>query len=169
MSSEPSRMPGPFGPMAKRPALWRRGGRFVKFALVGGSGVGVNLAVFHVSYMLLQGPLEQGMAHTGANLMGVMVSILTNFLINDSWTWGDRAKGSWWGRLARYYLVCGAAATIQLLVAKGTFDLWLAELAWVVGGINLSPHLAVLIGILAGIAINFPVSHFWTFRAATKP
>ena len=102
-----------------------------------------------------------------ANLCGILLSILTNFLLNDAWTWGDRVKGRgflWFKRLGRYYVTCSIAGVVQLVTAQlalaHLFGPWAPQLA----GVALAPGLSVASGILAGIAINFPVSHLWAFK-----
>ncbi len=152
--------------------LWQsKLGRFIKFGLVGGSGVVVNLVVFQVSFFLLQGSIGSAdVRHTVANLCGIVVSIFTNFLLNDGWTWGDRIKGArsdWFKRLARYYATCSIAALCQLGVASLLFSLVFKDLpAFAILGVNIMPQIPLLIGIICGMAINFPLSHFWAFRNA---
>lgn len=145
-------------------------GRLVKFGVVGGSGVVVNLGVFWIFFTLLSGSaLEEGTRHTLSNGAGVLVSIFTNFLLNDSWTWGDRIKGErqdWLKRLVRYYISCSMAAGIQILTAHLAYSMLLADLKLALLGHELGPSLAVLIGIACGIAINFPISHLWAFKDA---
>lgn len=148
-------------------SAWLRAKRFVKFAIVGGSGVVVNMAIFHLCYHLALTSLPMSPRHSISNAVGVLVSIFTNFLLNDSWTWGDRLKGQrrqWFKRLGKYYLMCAAAGLVQLGVAHVAntylFDSWRLTLL----GFDLSPSLAVGLGIVAGIAINFPVSHLWAFK-----
>ena len=145
--------------------------RLIKFGLVGVTGVVVNLAVFEVLFRLAH------LQFSLANAIGIVVSIFTNFLLNDSWTWGDRIKGTrrdWAGRLTKYYVSASAAAGVQLLVASGAMTfvfeglpLTLPEsLGSPVGGVDVGPTLAVLTGIAFGMAINFLASHLWAFRDA---
>jgi putative flippase GtrA len=142
--------------------------RFLKFAVVGGSGVVVNLVVFQIAHALLAS-LEPTPRLLGADVAGILVSIFTNFLLNDRWTWGDRVKGAgknaWARRLALYYATCSIAAGIQLATSWAIHTYVLPGLPWLsILGHDLRPGLAVLCGIAAGIAINFPISHLWTFK-----
>ena len=149
--------------------LGSRVGRFVKFGLVGGSGVIVNLLVFKAAYLglgMMVEPLTP-VHHTIANFAGVIVSIFTNFLLNDSWTWGDRIKGgggAWVRRVLRYYATCSLAAGIQIATASLAFTYVLEPMELEVFGIKPAPELAVMVGIVMGIAINFPISHVWAFK-----
>ncbi|WP_168210414.1 GtrA family protein [Persicimonas caeni] len=146
--------------------------RLVKFGLVGVSGVFVNLAVFEVLFRMAS------MQFSVANALGIVVSIFTNFLLNDMWTWGDRVKGArrrdWFGRLTKYYVSASVAAGVQLLVASAAvalvFDSLIVDIPAVVPveptSIDIGPTLAVLTGIIVGMGINFLASHLWAFRDA---
>ncbi len=145
--------------------------RFIKFALVGGSGVVVNLVVFQLCFLVLQSVIaDVDWRHTVANLCGIVVSIFTNFLLNDGWTWGDREKGSlkdWNFRLMRYYATCSIAALVQLGLSSLLFSMVFKSMApFEIFGLNIIPQIPLLIGIIGGMAINFPLSHFWAFKDA---
>ncbi len=143
-------------------------GRLLKFALVGGSGVVVNLGIFHLTLLLLAPVPFDAWRNAIAYTLGIVVSIFTNFLLNDTWTWGDRAKGhhvrALFARLGRYYLTCALSGAVQLGVSFGSFYLWFQHHPLLIIGRDVGPSLAALAGILAGIAINLPVSHYWTFK-----
>jgi putative flippase GtrA len=145
--------------------------RLIKFGLVGVTGVVVNLAVFEVLFRLAH------LQFSLANAIGIVVSIFTNFLLNDTWTWGDRIKGTrrdWVGRLTKYYVSASAAAGVQLLVASAAMTFVLDDLPLTLpegfgpplGGVDVGPTIAVLTGIAFGMAINFLASHLWAFRDA---
>jgi putative flippase GtrA len=151
--------------------------RVVKFAVVGGSGVFVNLLVVAlVSRVVL---VDLGTVHlplVGARqpadflalLAGIAVSIFTNFVINDRWTWGDRDKGTssaWWARCANFYLTNGMAAALQFAVAWGALRFALFNLT--VFGWDLTPWnttFASLLGIGIATPLNYVINHLWTFR-----
>lgn len=154
-------------------SLLERVPRFVKFAVVGGSGVLVNLGVFQVASWTMTSIADDATRFLAANVAGVFVSIFTNFLLNDGWTWGDREKGSgsaWARRLVKYYITCSVSAAIQLGVAYTMRWFLLERLGWhyEILGRPILPILCVLTGIVAGIAINFPISHLWAFRDAKE-
>lgn len=150
----------------------RRAGiqRFFRFAVVGGSGVLINLAVFQLILLALApSEIEISTAIPIANAGGIIVSIFTNFLLNDSWTWGDRLKGGrqdWLSRIGRYYVSASLAAVIQLVVTSVSHaGLW-APLVSDWHGIALAPNAALLTGIASGMGINFIISHKWAFKDA---
>ena len=132
--------------------------RFIRFCVVGGSGVLVNMAIFSVVRVALDETPELVRENT-AVIMGFAVSCLTNFLINDRWTWGDRRETSertFFQRMGAYYLVALAAGGVQLV----TFNLTLPALPpW-----PWRAHVANLIGIGLGTIVNFIVNNLWTFR-----
>lgn len=140
--------------------------RFVKFALVGGSGVLVNLGVVWLVGLLVvaEGPRIDRIAI----LSGILVSIFTNFLINDAWTWGDRQKNGvahWFQRCAFFYVTNGLAAGLQFAVSISVLP-WLA---FDVAPLGIDPAairapLASLIGIAIATPLNYMVNNLLTFR-----
>ena len=147
--------------------------RLLKFGGVGVSGVVVNLAIFTVSFHFLFGSVLSGdLKFVLANAAGFVVSVFTNFLLNDLWTWGDRLKGGirhWFHRLGKYYVTASSAGAVQIFTAWLTLN-WLWEpLALTAGDHDLSPTLGVLTGIACGTVINFAASHLWAFRDARSP
>lgn len=157
------------------PLDWLRDNRvrLCKFAGVGLSGVVVNLAVFSLAFhVVLTAVISGDLRFILANAAGFVVSVFTNFLLNDWWTWGDRTKGSlrhWWHRLAKYYVTASSAGGVQILTAWLSLTLLWAPLAPAFQGYELAPKLAVLTGIGFGMAINFAASHLWAFRNVSRP
>ena len=152
------------------PTGWLRDnqGRLLKFASVGVSGVVVNLAVFTLAFHFLLTPLSGGdLRFVAANAAGFVVSVFSNFLLNDWWTWGDRTKGrlrDWWHRLGKYYVTASGAGAVQILTAWLSLTLLWAPMEPVLLEYELAPMLGVLTGIGCGMAINFTASHLWAFR-----
>ena len=130
--------------------------RFVKFGIVGVSGVGVNLLFVHIGTILFA-DLSESTLEAAASALGIVVSVLTNFILNDLWTWSDRKKGSgkrdFFVRMGTFYLTAAVAAVFQF----GTAQLLAQGLDW-------SIYIAQLIGIGLGMVINFVVNNVWTFR-----
>lgn len=134
--------------------------RFIKFCIVGGSGVPVNLVCTWGGYHQIFFALDDTWRRAAAYVLGIVVSIFTNFLLNDLWTWRDRQKAArgFAGRMARFYLVSSMAACIQFGVAMGLSE-----------GAGLHYLLAQVAGIAVAMAINFLVNNVWTFRARSGP
>ena len=144
--------------------------RFVKFVVVGTSGVPVNLGIVYLVTSSLVLDVAPQTRDILAYLLGIVFSIFTNFLLNNLWTWGDRAArdpGGFFRRLAKFYLVSAVAAAVQfftsILLSSVMRD---SEVFSVVlrGEYRLYHLLAPLVGIAVGLVINFAANHLWTFR-----
>jgi dolichol-phosphate mannosyltransferase len=130
-------------------------GRFVRFCVVGGSGVVVNYGVYL--------PLTRWghLLEEAALAFSIAVSILSNFALNELWTFRDRRTGGQIGsakRLWRFALVSLVGAAIQWGVSMGCYRL---------AGIN--DKLALLVGIAVATAWNFLLNLLWTWRARSAP
>jgi len=139
------------------------GTRFLKFALVGGSGVVVNEAVTALFLWLLP---NLGSLAARANLavfMGWAVSVLSNYLLNYYWTWRDRTTGSADRQLQllpRYYTSALAAFFVQLFVVNA----FSAVSGWSTGLVLWWN----LVGIGAGTVVNYIFADQWVFADGTK-
>lgn len=144
--------------------------RFLRFCAVGASGVVVNLGVFHLARVVLAGTAQTDDARfLAANVAGFLVSVFTNFVLNDAWTWRDRRSTANQGVLARlawFYVVASVAGAVQISVAFLSRS-WLP--AWLVGTLleGQTDNLAVLVGIGVATVINYVVNNLWTFRSKT--
>ena len=130
--------------------------RVIKFCVVGASDVPVNLAVSWRGHSLLFASMSKNYREAASFLCGIAVSIFTNFVLNDMWTWGDNradADHGFLGRLGRFYLVCSMAAGIQFGVAISLSR-----------GLALHYLLSQLAGIALATAVNYAVNNLWTFR-----
>ncbi len=136
----------------------------MRFAAVGFAGVFVNMFCFWLAYEYLFEEQAALYRDVNAALFGIVVSIFTNFLLNDRWTWGDRKKGRavlWFWRLAKYYAVAGVGASLQLITLVVLLTLALDERAfWEVVFANL-------VGIGFATISNYLLMHFWSFRNAS--
>ena len=92
--------------------------QYVKYCIVGGSGVVVDMLVLH----LLAFPAWLGWNLTLSKVIAAEVAMFNNFLWNDEWTF--HAKGNGQGkwrprliRLAKFNLICtaGIALSVGLL------------------------------------------------------
>ena len=98
--------------------------RFIRFGLVGLSGVFVDMAVFY----LLSDPTSLGWGLTRSKIIAAETAIINNFLWNDCWTFRDiasRQKG--WRkrlkRLAKFNLICLAGLILNVLILNVLFNL----------------------------------------------
>ncbi|MGB3292977.1 MAG: GtrA family protein [Phormidesmis sp.] len=88
-------------------------GRFLRFGVVGFSGLFVDIVVFYLLRELIGLPLYLSTA------LSIEVAIINNFFWNDAWTFADLAQQQkgWQARLRRFYkfnLVCLMGAFLQV-------------------------------------------------------
>jgi len=127
----------------------------LRFAVVGGSGVLVNQGLL----MALHGGL--GLPLWLASPIAIESSILGNFLLNSTWTWGERrgrSPGTWLRQAARYHAATAASAFV------GNVGVLLALVHW----LSLDYRIANLLGIAAAALANFAAGELWVFRRAPR-
>jgi dolichol-phosphate mannosyltransferase len=121
--------------------------RFVRFFVVGASGVVVNEGIL----ILLT---KMGFHYAVSSLFAIELSILNNFALNNAWTWSDRRAGTFGGRLVKYHLVAGFTS----FCVNWTLLIFLTRF------FGIDYKISNLIGIAAGMVLNFALNHKWTFR-----
>jgi dolichol-phosphate mannosyltransferase len=93
----------------------------LKFAVVGGVGIVVNEGLL----IALQ---RTGMYYLLAGAIAIEISILSNFALNDFWTFRDRRSGKMVTRLTRFNFLMLAGLAVNLAVLDlGTSYLGLAS------------------------------------------
>jgi putative flippase GtrA len=121
--------------------------RFIRFSLVGASGVLVNTALL---YVLTE---AGGLNPVIAAVFATEAAILSNFSLNDLWTFRDvKVEGSWIRRALRYN--CGAFG--GLVMAVGV-------LALLTHALGLHYLVANLIVIGVSMGWNYTVSYLYTW------
>ncbi|MBI5501279.1 MAG: GtrA family protein [Deltaproteobacteria bacterium] len=128
--------------------------RFLKFCIVGGSGVFVNYGVYLPLTRWLHVLEESSQA------LSIAVSILTNFVLNEVWTFRDRRSGGAGGffrRLSQFYLVSLVGAAIQ----------WGVAMPLCYRTLGVPDMLAVLIGIGVATGWNFLLNLIWTWKKSS--
>lgn len=98
-------------------------GRFVRFGLVGLSGVFVDMTVLY----LLSDPTTLGLSLTRSKIIAGEIAIINNFLWNDRWTFGDVSsqQQEWRQRLKRFLkfnIICLAGLVLNVLVLNLVFN-----------------------------------------------
>jgi dolichol-phosphate mannosyltransferase len=121
---------------------------FVGFALVGVSGLIVHLAVLYVA-------MQAGAAFVAAQTCATLISIVSNFALNNSLTYrASRLRGWRWVRgLLMFSAICSISAVANIGVATWMFE---REQTWIVAG---------LAGVLMGAVWNYAVSTKFVWRA----
>jgi dolichol-phosphate mannosyltransferase len=124
--------------------------RFFKFLAVGLSGVVINQGVLWL--LTAFGGLE----YYVSALFGIEASIISNFIMNDFFTFADRRTGkgkSFLGRLLKFNIICLSGAAIQyglLLLFTSVF--------------GLHYLLSNLIGIAVAFLWNYFINSLWTWK-----
>ncbi len=98
-------------------------GRFLRFGLVGLSGVFVDMAILY----LLSDPSTLALPLTRSKIIAGEIAILNNFLWNDAWTFADVAmqqKGlkQRLKRFLKFNIICLAGLAINVLVLNLVFN-----------------------------------------------
>src|SRR5215203_3262149 len=131
-------------------------GRFWKFALVGASGVLVNM----VTLIVLA---EYFHAHKViAWMFAVGLSILSNFLLNNAFIWRDIRHSS----RIHFFLRGVLAYPVAVMGIGANFAVWYPLVKYVSDDF---PYYALfnLLGIVAGTSVNFILSSQLVFRPST--
>jgi dolichol-phosphate mannosyltransferase len=122
--------------------------RFVLFALIGGVGLLVHLAVLGYCFKVA------GMSFDLSQTVAVIVAMTSNFFLNNLFTYRDRRLSGW--RLVRglfsFYGICAVGAVANVGIASYFFS---ADQKWWLAGI---------IGVVVGAVWNYAVSSVFTWK-----
>ena len=121
---------------------------FVKFSLVGLSGVAVNLGVFSLLLMA-------GMNKYLASPVAIETSIIWNFLLNNFWTFQERKTIH---GLRMKGLKFNVVSVLSLTLSYSTFLL----LSYLFP--HASPQIPQLIGVIPATLVNYFLNSYWTFK-----
>ena len=124
--------------------------RFIKFLLVGASGVVVNLGAQFVFKDLVNITLPIAVA------AAIEISIVSNFLLNDKFTFRDRlsaGESNIFARLLKFNGVSLVGAGVQYAITL--------VLAITIGLHHLP---SALVGIVVATMINYLVNNWWTWK-----
>jgi dolichol-phosphate mannosyltransferase len=121
---------------------------FLKFAVVGLLGVGVNLVLFI-------GLVRLGLSQYIASPISIECSITSNFILNNFWTFKDRnARGTIWGKAVKFK----AISLLALCVSYPTFVLLVLLFP------RTPPYIHQLLAILPAILVNYFLNSSWTLK-----
>lgn len=126
-------------------------GRFFKFGIVGGIGVLVNIGFYTLLYDLV------GIYDLLAGAIAIELSILNNFILNERWTFRDRASRDWkiWvKRCLAFHLSSGLVAMLAQLLTLYILTRFL----------GIWDKLAYLIGIGLGALANYVICNRLIFK-----
>jgi len=135
--------------------LYRSGKQFVKFAIVGGVGTIVNLAVLKLT-LVLWGQFSETTpfaVEAFASGLAFAVAVVNNYLLNRWWTF--RSSGAVGSEFLRFLVVSLAGLGLNELV----FWVFRARL-------ELSVIFSQLLAIACVLPFNFVVNKLWSFRGS---
>ncbi|MFT7775183.1 glycosyltransferase family 2 protein [Roseateles sp.] len=124
--------------------------RFLSFALIGGLGVFLHMALLSTFLSLMTLPFKQAQA---AATIGAMVF---NYTINNAMTYRDRRRRGWrwWTGLLSFSVACSVGAIANVGIASYLFD---HQNHWVLSAIS---------GILVGAVWNYAITSVYTWKRA---
>jgi dolichol-phosphate mannosyltransferase len=129
--------------------------RFVRFGLVGASGVFVDMAVLFI----LSDPSMLDWNLTRSKILAAEIAIVNNFIWNDFWTFGDISKTQrgWQPKLKRFLkfnIVCLAGLILNVLLLNLFFNIF-----------GLNRYVANLIAIAMVTFWNFWINFKLSWRS----
>ncbi len=133
--------------------------RFVKFGIVGGFGVVVDLAVVAVMNFFLSGKIESFLLNVIAPCIAYEFAVLNNFIFSYFWVWKDR-KQKLFISFLKYNMSTAFAFLIRMIIYHGSRNIFV---------INEKTHFIpnmFLYGIALGIGmiINFILMEYKVFK-----
>jgi putative flippase GtrA len=140
-------------PALPKKALQKLAWRWMKFNLVGGIGIGVQLAALWILTHTLR------CNYLIATAVAVETAVLHNFLWHQHFTWADRVRNHWRDplmRLLRFNLTNGLVSILGNLILMRAL----------VGGLHVHILLANAMSIATCSAANFALSELYVFRAS---
>ena len=121
---------------------------FIKFLIVGASGVAVNLGAFTLL-------LAQGLNKYAASPIAIELSIITNFFLNNGWTFRWRKTKD---RMRTRGIKFNAVSLLSLGLSYSTFVLLSVLLP------EYPPQLHQFAGIIPATLANYFLNSYWTFK-----
>lgn len=182
--------PGKAERVSKLRALYKRHGhtlwQFMRFGIVGGSGVLVNMVVTVIMNRLNGGsvfaqnvlwsipgtPFNVRFSHA-VWIVAFLVANLWNFQLNRTWTFRSAKAAGWYKEFWPFLAVGSVAAAVGLLIkillTNPSSPLYLPE-PWFHedAGLNSREYWGQLIAVVLTMPINFVVNKLWTFRAVRR-
>jgi putative flippase GtrA len=138
------------------PERQRLAWRWIKFNLVGGIGISVQLAalwiltrVFLCNYMV-------------ATALAVETAVLHNFLWHQRFTWADRMRSHW---------RCSSIRLLQFNLTNGLVSILgnLILMRMLVSGLHVRILIASVLSIACCSTANFLLSEMYVFRERSAP
>jgi dolichol-phosphate mannosyltransferase len=129
-------------PSSSKPSIFSRAyfRHFIKFGVVGAIGVVVNEGLL----FLFQ---SAGVYFLIAGAAAIEISILSNFVLNDLWTFRDRRSGDAASRLVKFNVLMLAGLVLNLAILYAGVDY-----------LGMTAVVANLVGIAAAFFLRYALS-----------
>ena len=124
--------------------------RMLKFALIGLTGVFVNLGIL---WLLTE---KAEMYYLFSAIFSIEASIISNFLLNDIWTFKDRKKRGIWNGLRRMFKFN--------LISLPAFPMQMGVMGFLKEFFGVYYLLAAFMGIILVFIWNFVANSLWTWK-----
>ncbi len=134
--------------------------RFIRYGIVGFSGVLVDMALLFLFYQ------SAGLGLVVSKVIAAEAAIFSNFLWNDAWTFADKARqqpgwGNRFRRLLKFNAICLSGLILNVLLLQVFFDVIFAQTL---------PYLSNFITILLVAVWNFWLNFKLSWRVtAVQP
>lgn len=162
---------------------------FLKFGIVGGSGVIVNFAVFYLANKLLEGGFGLHADDVVAQILSTrwnvrwyhvlstlafLVANTWNYQLNRSWTFRGESKRSWlrgyFAFLATGLLSLAVSLTCMTLLMNPTTPVGLPDHIFDGStGLRTKSYWAQAISTFVAMPVNFIINRFWAFARPKLP
>jgi len=128
-----------------RKSIWEQKRRFIKYCLVGLTGVIVNefFLFFFTEFV--------GLFYLISSLIAIEISVITNFLLNDNWTFQDRKKSKY--RFFRFNFVSIVGIVINMCI-----------LFFFTSFLSIYYLISNLFGIAGATLWNYVINFKWTWK-----
>ena len=128
---------------------FRNYGDFIRYCFVGAVGTIVNMTSYFVLNRYYQIPLEV------ASIVAIEISIISNFLLNNFWTFRNRSKKiSTIRRLINFHI----AASVSGVMFYYLFFLFLVTV------LGINDIISIIFALTAGTISNYTINSLWTWR-----
>ncbi len=134
--------------LISRSPLSKFGFQFIRYSIIGASGVAIHLLVLYLLYAQWQWPYALSL------LIAIQIALASNYVWNNQWTFGEQRfmKSEWWTGLIRYNLACLLGSTYNLAIG------------WYLVHHGMNWVFASLLGIMVGISWNYMANQAFTWK-----
>ncbi len=130
--------------------------RMIKFALVGLSGILINLAAITLSLSLFHSSFQYVYGVLIASIIGFELSLTWNFILHELWTFRDLKLDHSIDEILKRWLKYHLGSLGSLITQTGTITL-------LSGYMGTPLYQSVLVGVFLGFIVNYLVGRLYTW------